>query len=149
MRLLDRAGALDESFQRRSIGPKMQRTILLVEDNEKYAEVIKLHLERAGHRVHIAYDGETALHSVGGIKPDIIFLDVMLPGIDGIAVCAKLKGNPDLKAIPVVVLTGRMEMTGKEKPSLTESLSCPGLESPILNIPVLFPSRTVIQTLRS
>jgi len=85
----------------------VQKTILLVEDNKQYAEVIKLHLEQAGHRVHIAYDGETALQSVGGIKPDIIFLDVMLPGMDGITVCAKLKGNPDLMAIPVVMLTGR------------------------------------------
>ncbi len=85
----------------------MQKTILLVEDNEQYAEVIKLHLERAGHKAHIAYDGETALQSVGGIKPDIIFLDVMLPGMDGITVCAKLKGDPDLMAIPVVMLTGR------------------------------------------
>ena len=85
----------------------MQRTILLVEDNEQYAEVIRLHLERAGHRIHIAHDGETALQSVKELGPDIIFLDVMLPGMDGFAVCAKLKGNPDLKAIPVVMLTGR------------------------------------------
>lgn len=85
----------------------MQKTISLVEDNEQYAEVIRLHLERAGHKIHIAHDGETALQSVGGIKPDIIFLDVMLPGMDGIAVCAKLKGDPDLKAIPVVMLTRR------------------------------------------
>ena len=88
----------------------MQKTIFLVEDNEQYAEVIRLHLERAGHKVHIAYDGETALQSVEGIKPDIIFLDVMLPSMDGITVCAKLKGDPDLKAIPVVMLTGRTEI---------------------------------------
>jgi len=85
----------------------VQKTIFLVEDNEQYAEVIRLHLEQAGHKIHIAHDGETALQSVGGIKPDIIFLDVMLPGIDGITICAKLKGDPDLKAIPVVMLTGR------------------------------------------
>ncbi len=88
----------------------MPKTILLVEDNKQYAEVIKLHLEGAGHKVHIAYDGETALKSVKEVGPDIIFLDVMLPGMDGIAVCAQLKGNPDLKAIPVVMLTGRTEM---------------------------------------
>ena len=85
----------------------MQRTILLVEDNKQYAEVIKLHLEQAGHKIHITHDGETALQSVKEVGPDIIFLDVMLPGMDGIAVCTKLKGDPDLKAIPVVMLTGR------------------------------------------
>ncbi len=41
---------------------------------------------------------------------DIIFLDVMLPGMDGIAICEKLKSNPDLKTIPVVMLTGRTDM---------------------------------------
>ncbi len=88
----------------------MQKNILLVEDNEKYAEVIRLHLERDGHRVHIVYDGETALRKVGQVGADIIFLDVMLPGMDGIAVCEKLKSDPDLKTIPVVMLTGRTDM---------------------------------------
>ncbi len=110
MRLLDRAGALDESIRRRNIGIKMQKTILLVEDNEKYAEVIKLHLERGGHKIQVVYDGETALQKVGEVDPDIIFLDVMLPGMDGIAVCEKLKSDPDLKTIPVVMLTGRTHM---------------------------------------
>ena len=88
----------------------MQKTILLVEDNERYAEVIRLYLERDGHRVHIVYDGETALRKVGQVGADIIFLDVMLPGMDGIAVCEKLKSDPDLKTIPVVMLTGRTDM---------------------------------------
>jgi len=88
----------------------MKKTILLVEDNRQYAEVIKLHLKGAGHKVHIAYDGETALQQIREVEPAIIFLDMMLPGIDGIVVCTKLKADPDLRKIPIVMLTGRTEM---------------------------------------
>jgi len=67
----------------------MPKTIFLVEDNEQYAEAIRLHLERAGRQIHVACDDETALQKIREVEPDIIFLDVILPGIDGIAVCAQ------------------------------------------------------------
>lgn len=81
-------------------------TILLVEDNIEIASVISEYLEKIGYRVEVAHDGITGLHLAVSKPYDIIVLDLMLPGIDGIAVCRKLRGDAK-NSTPLLMLTAR------------------------------------------
>ncbi|MFC1481997.1 PleD family two-component system response regulator [Candidatus Neomarinimicrobiota bacterium] len=84
--------------------------ILCIEDNDQFSQALKLYLEKTGHQVHVAIDGETGTKQAGEISPDIIILDVILPGIDGYQVCTELKKDAALKHIPVIMLTGENKM---------------------------------------
>jgi two-component system cell cycle response regulator len=63
----------------------------LVDDALPSAQLLQIRLERAGHRVVFTHDGESALATVESAQPDLIILDVTLPGLDGFSVCARLK----------------------------------------------------------
>ena len=79
-------------------------TILLVDDDPKIRELLRLYVERDGHRALFAADGETALDLAARRRPDIVLLDVMLPGIDGLEVCRRLREVSD---VPILLLTAR------------------------------------------
>jgi DNA-binding response OmpR family regulator len=81
-------------------------TILVVDDDATVAEVLTRYLEREGYRVSRAGDGPTALDLAATLLPDLIVLDLMLPGIDGLEVCRRLRA---LAPIPVIMLTARGE----------------------------------------
>lgn len=84
--------------------------ILIVEDESAIRELIKLALTGAGYsNVYEAADGEQALELANRILPDLILLDWMLPGIDGLTVCRKLKSAPETTHIPVIMLTAKSE----------------------------------------
>jgi DNA-binding response OmpR family regulator len=85
---------------------KMRGIVLLVEDERDLARVVARELEAAGFDVRQAYDGEAALTSLGSEPPDIVVLDWMLPGIDGLEVLRRLRQT---SAIPVLMLTARAE----------------------------------------
>ena len=74
--------------------------VLVVDDDPTVSDVVRRYLERAGHEVAMAVTGEDALERVGAGAPDLVVLDLMLPGIDGLEVCRRLRG-----AVPVVMLT--------------------------------------------
>ena len=82
-------------------------TVLLVEDEEQLRRVMKDLLERDGYTVAEARDGVQALDQVDRFAPDVIILDLNLPGIDGYSVLAQLRSRPATRAIPVVVLTAK------------------------------------------
>ena len=82
------------------------RLILFVDDNEVDRRLIERILTKRNYRVILASDGETGLKMVQTEKPDLVLLDVVLPGISGIEVCKQLKKDPETKNIPVVFLTG-------------------------------------------
>jgi DNA-binding response OmpR family regulator len=82
----------------------MPGTILVVDDDRKTAEIIRLYLERDGHQVLIAYDGQRALDLVRQHRPDLLVLDLMLPAIDGVALCRLLRAE---SAVPIIMLTAR------------------------------------------
>ena len=82
-----------------------KKKILLVDDDPDFVDAIKAVLENAGFDVAVAYDGDECLEKVGGINPDLIVLDVMMPGKDGYVVCEELKENDDTADIPVILLT--------------------------------------------
>jgi two-component system, OmpR family, alkaline phosphatase synthesis response regulator PhoP len=83
--------------------------ILIVDDEKDILELIQYNLTREGYRVSTAADGEEALDKVGADRPDLILLDLMLPGIDGFDVCRRLKSDPLTRSIPVVMVTAKGE----------------------------------------
>jgi two-component system alkaline phosphatase synthesis response regulator PhoP len=85
--------------------PESRANILVVEDNADEAQMISMILEPEGYRVTRAANGQEGLTAVEAAKPDLIILDVMMPILDGFAMCAKLREDPDLSDIPVILLT--------------------------------------------
>ena len=86
-----------------------QATILVVDDSLLSAQLVQTHLERAGYRTLLAYDGEAALALVESNQPDLIILDVMMPKLDGFAVCERLKTDSRTWFIPIILLTALNE----------------------------------------
>ena len=85
----------------------MPREILIVEDEPGVALAIQFLMEQQGHRVLVAERGEDALELVYKYKPDLILLDIMLPGISGWEVCEIIRLNPAYRNIKVIFLTAR------------------------------------------
>lgn len=85
-------------------------TILVVEDDVPIVELITKYLSAEGYVVHAAYDGSNALKQARALKPDLIVLDVMLPGIDGFEVCRRIQQELD---VYVLMLTARAEEMDK------------------------------------
>jgi CheY-like chemotaxis protein len=98
--------------------------ILVVDDERDVAAMLKFMLEKDGHTVETAYDGLQALAALG-VEPDdsgkappgLVVLDVMMPEMDGYAVCARMLGVPRLKAVPVLLLTAKSETGPERKPA--------------------------------
>jgi DNA-binding response OmpR family regulator len=80
--------------------------VVLAEDDEKQAELVRRYLERENHTVIVVHDGRSALEEVRRRQPELLVLDVMLPGVDGLDVCRILRQESD---IPVLMLTARTE----------------------------------------
>jgi two-component system cell cycle response regulator DivK len=89
--------------------------VLVVEDHPLNRELAEAILERAGYDVTVAEDGETALVRVAARQPDVILLDVELPGISGLEVARRLKGDPATAPIPLVALTAYAMVGDKER----------------------------------
>src|SRR2546423_6092129 len=83
-----------------------QHTILLVEDDATIREMTQLSLERDGFVVDTAADGQAGLEAFRAGSPDLVLLDVMLPGLDGVSVCRAIR---ELSVVPVVMLTARTD----------------------------------------
>ena len=83
--------------------------ILLVDDHPDNLAVLSTVLEREGYRIMFAKDGATALELAQKALPDLILLDVMMPGIDGFETCRRLKANPKTSDIPIIFLTARID----------------------------------------
>jgi DNA-binding response OmpR family regulator len=83
--------------------------ILLIEDEEDIAALIKLQADISGYKLLVEVDGLNGMRAVEREKPDLVILDIMLPGQSGLDVCRKIKTNPDLKEIPVIMLSAKSE----------------------------------------
>ena len=86
-----------------------RRVVLVVEDEESILELLRYNLEKAEYAVIPAGSGEEGLSLARRRRPDLILLDLMLPGMDGLEVCRALKKSPETEHIPVVMLTARGE----------------------------------------
>lgn len=83
----------------------MSERVLVVEDNDKNLKLFRDLLEFAGFTVDVAITGEEAVQQAQDSVPDLILMDLQLPGIDGHEALARLRANPDTRAVPVVALT--------------------------------------------
>jgi two-component system phosphate regulon response regulator PhoB len=83
--------------------------ILVVDDEEDILELVRYNLTKEGYRAQCVQSGEQALVKAGEDPPDLIVLDLMLPGLDGLDVCKALKRNPATESIPLIMLTARGE----------------------------------------
>jgi DNA-binding response OmpR family regulator len=86
-----------------------RETILVIEDDSDIVEIIEYNFTKAGFHLLAASNGEKGLEMAIGRRPALIILDLMLPGMDGIEVCRRLRARPDTRNIPVVMLTARGE----------------------------------------
>ena len=86
----------------------MANRILIVEDDLPTVELLKFTLQSEGFDVVVVYDGIAALRSVEKENPDLILLDVMIPGVDGFEVCQLIKHNIKLMRIPVIMVTAKV-----------------------------------------
>lgn len=85
-------------------------TVMIVDDTPGNLALLSDTLSEAGYRVLVATDGLGALEQISHLKPDIILMDVMMPGIDGFETCRRLKANPHTEDIPVLFMTGLSEL---------------------------------------
>ena len=93
----------------------MPKKILIVDDEPNLLEIVQISLEMEGYECIVAYDGFRALDRARKEKPDLIILDVMLPGLNGYKVCRLLKFDEQYKHIPIIMLTAEAQ----EKDRLT------------------------------
>jgi len=83
--------------------------ILIVEDEQSIAELVSEALKRYGFRVENAFDGDTGLDMIETTLPDLVILDLMLPGLDGWEICRRMRENETTADIPVMMLTARRD----------------------------------------
>ncbi|MBC8289490.1 MAG: response regulator [Planctomycetes bacterium] len=88
-----------------------KQTILIVEDEPSLIEVLSYNLEKEGFTVLTASDGQAGLDRALNVVPDLVILDLMLPGLDGLQVCAQLRNDSRTKDIRILMLTARSEET--------------------------------------
>lgn len=86
-----------------------KKRILLIEDEEDIAALIKLQAEIAGYKLHVEVDGVNGYRAIERELPDLVILDLMLPGENGLDVCRKMKSSSELKNIPVIILSAKGE----------------------------------------
>ncbi len=91
----------------------MTRRILVVDDDREVVRLIRAYLEQAGFEVLTAYDGDTAVHLLRREQPDLLLLDLMLPGRDGWDITRLMRGDPALAHLPIIMLTARVDDTDK------------------------------------
>ena len=87
----------------------MVQRILVVDDDPELVRLLRAYLEQAGYSVLVAYDGEKAVHLMRRERPDLVLLDLMLPGRDGWDVTRLVRGDAGLASTPIIMLTARVE----------------------------------------
>ena len=85
---------------------KPKAKILVVEDDPDEAQMMEMALRLHGYQVALAADGQQGIANVMAQRPDLIILDVMMPVLDGFAMCSRLHRDPDFSDIPVILVTG-------------------------------------------
>ena len=85
-------------------------SILLVDDDQRLIRFVRANLESIGHKVYVAEDSETALQFLDGETPDLVILDIMLPGMDGFELCQRIR---EFSTVPIVMLTAKAEEADK------------------------------------
>ncbi len=93
---------------------KVEWSILVVDDVESNIDIL-VGILGDDYDVSVAMDGESALEAVDDDPPDLILLDIMMPGMDGYEVCRRLKANPETQKIPVIFVTAMTDVTDETR----------------------------------
>jgi len=96
--------------------------VLLIDDDKDFVDATRTVLE-SKYEVIVAYEGEAGIRKAGEAKPDLIILDVIMPGKDGFTAAEQLKKNPDLSKIPVIMLTAYSQMGGETSVPISSGLT--------------------------
>jgi CheY-like chemotaxis protein len=88
-------------------------TVLVIDDSPTILKVVQLVLTRAGYRVEIAADGEAGLEQARASRPDLVLLDFVMPKMNGYQVCRELADDPDLKNVPIVLMSAKGDQVGE------------------------------------
>ena len=88
----------------------MTSKILVVDDEKHILELARLYLAREGYEVEVIGDGAQAVNRFNQVKPDLVILDIMLPGVDGLTICKEIRKQSQ---VPIIMLTARDEVTDK------------------------------------
>jgi two-component system, OmpR family, phosphate regulon response regulator PhoB len=91
----------------------VQPYILVMEDEDALATLLSYNLEKEGYRVVVASDGEEGMLQIDERLPDLVLLDWMLPKLSGIEVCRRIRGKPETRNLPIIMLTARGEETDR------------------------------------
>ncbi len=92
-----------------------QKKILIADDNENIREALVYLLEDEGYKLWSARDGAETLSKMREVRPDILFLDIMMPEINGYDVCRSIKADPELKKTYVIMLTAKGQVSEQER----------------------------------
>src|SRR2546425_927558 len=92
------------------MGGAMSSKIMVVDDEKHIVELARLYLTREGYEVEGVGDGSQAVTRFGQLKPDLVILDIMLPGVDGLTICKEIR---KVSQVPIIMLTARDEVTDK------------------------------------
>jgi two-component system alkaline phosphatase synthesis response regulator PhoP len=92
-----------------------QKKVLIADDNENIRDALTYLLEDEGYDLQLANDGADTLRKVRERKPDILFLDIMMPEINGYDVCRTIKNDPDLRSIYIIMLTAKGQVAEQER----------------------------------
>ena len=98
-----------------SANDNLNRSVLIVDDESMARTLLRLMLVRAGFNVSEAEDGYDALEKIRKNRPDIVLLDVMMPGMDGFAVCETLRSNPETLSLPIIMLSAKTDLDSINK----------------------------------
>jgi len=93
----------------------MSKTIMVVDDSGSFRTVVKLALQKAGYAVVEAVDGMDASEKIGNVKPNLIVCDVNMPRMDGITLIKALRGLPEYKKVPIMMLTTESSQSLKQQ----------------------------------
>lgn len=94
---------------------KKLKKVLIIEDDRVLVEALRTEFEDSGFEVSVFLEGEGAYEEVIKVKPDIIILDLVLPGVHGFDILKSIKSNEEIKKIPVIIATNLGEVSDKEK----------------------------------
>jgi DNA-binding response OmpR family regulator len=108
--------------------------ILIIDDEQEIVELVSMMLKARDYSIISALDAQDGLNKVKAEQPDLILLDIMMPSMDGYAVCLKLKSSKDTKNIPVVIMSGKAEREAIVK---THSLGVSDFIVKPFNLPTL------------
>ena len=91
------------------------KTILIADDEPYLIRSLSYVLQREGYHVESAVDGQEAMSKIETLRPDLVFLDLMLPRLDGFQICRRVKERPDLRSTYVIILTAKGQQEDRQK----------------------------------